>query len=63
MNNEDQSSVEVGPSVGFRDDALTVGDLSQGFDNPMYAEPGGPVSRVFLAVVRSAQTSFYKCGL
>ena len=46
MSPEDKSPLEVAPSVGFSD-TVTMSELSRGFDNPMYSEPGAMVVRYF----------------
>lgn len=43
MSSEEKNGLEVGPSIGFSD-TVTMSELSRGFDNPMYAEPGATVS-------------------
>ena len=43
MSTEERNNLEVSPSVGFID-TVTMSELSRGFDNPMYSEPGATVS-------------------
>ena len=46
MSPEDKCQLDVAPSVGFSD-TVTMSELSRGFDNPMYSEPGAMVVRYF----------------
>lgn len=46
MSSEDKCQLDVAPSVGFSD-TVTMSELSRGFDNPMYSEPGAMVVRYF----------------
>ena len=46
MSSEDKYRLDVAPSVGFSD-TVTMSELSRGFDNPMYSEPGAVVVRYF----------------
>ncbi len=43
MRNEEMNGFDVGPSIGYND-PTTMSDVAEGFDNPMYAEPGEAVS-------------------
>ena len=43
MGTEEKSQLDISPSIGFKD-TVTMSELSRGFDNPMYSEPGTAVS-------------------
>ena len=53
MSPEDKSPLEVSPSVGFSD-TVRMSELSRGFDNPMYSEPGAIVVRIILHLVNGS---------